>query len=156
MKDIIRILKRSREVRPDPLFVARSRSAILSEEPRFDFSYFLRNPFVLKMSVASAVLVLLLLSFLSMPWKKEPTLSSLHDSEKITNEFRDLDISIHLKEITYQKNAGEVIVAAIDEIIDSKTKHLNKNVLQKESNIIDSIKPSSEENIDELLERVIF
>lgn len=156
--DPITQLKRLRDIRPDTKFAEKSRLVLLSQKPAFSISYLFssRKSLMLTGAFVGVAAVLLLLSpFLFVIQK--PTLSSLNNSINLDQELNNLSINIELKEISYQNNANRTITAAITEISNTQANHLNPSILNSESEALDAGENAeNSDNIDKLLERVIF
>ncbi len=149
-------LKQLKRISPSPAFMARTKIEILAEKPKLSygdlFYFWMKKPAVIG-SFAFIAVCIALVSFLS----PSPTASSLQNPEMISEEMNALAINVHLKELTYQKNADSMIMAAITEIKDSKSSHLNPSILDEESSKFDSLyEQSDNENINKLLDSVIF
>lgn len=151
-------LKQLRDIRPDAKFAEKSRLVLLSQKPAFSISYLFSSRKSLMLTgafVGMAAVLLLLSPFLFVTQK--PTLSSLNDSTNLDQELNNLSINIELKEISYQNNANRTITAAITEISNTQSNHLNPSILNSENEMLDAGENAeNSDNIDKLLERVIF
>jgi len=147
-------LEQLRQISPNPQFAARTRLSILSQKQNISymdvFVSFVQKPMVIG-SFAFALALFALISILS----PTVTVSSLKDTETLNQEISDFSINIHLKELSYQQNADSMIMAAITEIKDTKTSHLNQKTLNSESQDL-NIENKNTEDINKLLDTVIF
>lgn len=157
--DPITQLKQLKKIEPDSKFAEKSRLFLLSQKPSFSISYLFssRKSLVLTGSFVGLTVILLLLSPILFT-TQNPTLSSLDNSTKLNQELNNLSINIELKEISYKRSANQTITAAITEISNTQTKHLNPSILNSESKMLDPFKNNQDnsDNIDKLLEKVIF
>lgn len=158
--DPITQLKQLKNIEPDANFAEKGRLFLLSQKPSFSILYLFsfRKSLILTGSFVGLTVVLLLLSPILFTTTQNPALSSLDNSTKLNQELNNLSINIELREISYKKGANQTITAAITEISNTQTKHLNPSVLNSESEMLDPLKNTkdSSDNIDKLLERVIF
>lgn len=142
-----------RHIYPDPGFMMNTKKDILLHSQVFSVSTLLkRSPIWLRTTSAVALLIM---AIISIPFlnKKQPSLSTLGNAEKLSAEAAELPISIELQELSYQNSNNEVITAAISEIKDTNSRHLNNKVIESE---IENIKPQEnrEDEINILLDRV--
>lgn len=163
MKQTINIeeqFKKMRVIRPDEGFVLRTRQLILSEKPRMPLGYFLSTYKVASAGAfAFAAAVLFLVASSSAPsFSQKPVLSSLQNTEGIQQELNDINITIQLNEISFQTDADKAITAAITEIADTKTKHLNPETLKSEqnTNVPENGNGGNNPQIDELLQKILL
>ncbi|KKT90821.1 MAG: hypothetical protein UW92_C0025G0003 [Candidatus Jorgensenbacteria bacterium GW2011_GWA2_45_13] len=151
-------LKKLQAIRPDEGFVLRTRQAILLEKPRMSWGYILKTHEIASAGVfvfAAATLFLLASSGTTTFTGGKPVLSSLQNTNGLQQELSDMNISIQLNEISFQTDADKAITAAITEIADTKTSHLNPEMLKFEQN---TTVPESGSNpkIDELLKTILL
>jgi hypothetical protein len=153
-QEIHKQLGRLKTISPNPTFASQTRLAVLSQKQKLSywdvFTSIIQKPVVV-VSFASLFLIIIVTSLLS----PTPTISSLKNPEELNNEIDALSINIHLKEISYQQNADSMIMAAITEIRDTKTGHLNADTLESESKSLDNTN-TNKDDINKLLETVIF
>lgn len=157
--DPITQLKQLKNIEPDTRFAERNRLFLLSQKPSFSILHLFlsRKSLVLTGSFVSLAAIFLLLSAVLFT-TKNPALSSLDNSTKLDQELNNLSINIELKEISYKAGANQIITAAITEISNTQTKHLNPSILNSESKMLDPFENTQNDNnnIDRLLERIIF
>lgn len=155
-KDIIQKLINLQSIKPDAAFLAHSRNLIFTEKQKFSPTYTLREYFNKPIFVAVSLCMVFVIGtsvmFLST---RNTSLSSLQQTNNLQEEFQNLSINIQLKEISYSSDANEMITAAITEISDTKTRHLNQDILESEKNLIQP-EGTSETKIDTMLDQVIF
>lgn len=158
-KEIISRLERLRSIDPNQAFFSRSKKTVLALEPggRRAFGFGLFSPmffggvFFVLIAVAVGFLV-----FFS-PVAGKPAYASLN-SENLNKELDSLTISIQLQEIQYHQSIEKTISSALHEVGNSETRHLNKDVLELEGNVLLDVLPSSttsSEAIDALLDKII-
>lgn len=154
MDDLKRQLTRLRAIEPDRGFAARSRAAILAERRRRVLVLPRISPFA-TLAGALALAAIAAFAIVLHPFAPARTsaLSSLEDTQALTQELDDLNINIQLQDISYQTSANQTVAAAITEIAGTQTKHLNTGTLQSEQQ---STEPSDNTNpeIDKLLNTI--
>jgi hypothetical protein len=153
-------LKHLRTIEPDRDFAIRAKFAILSDRrdahhfpfvlPKFSFT---RNAVLAWSGAGLTVALLLIVVILPLAFAK-PTLSASLSPETLINEYGNLPINIQLKEIKYDQTVSQTISSAITEVSDTKTKHLNLDLIniEAESAIQDDASTTS---VDALLNQVI-
>lgn len=155
--NIEELLKQLQTVRPDEGFVLRTREAILAEHPAMSLEYLFST---YKLAAAGlfafAAAVLFLVASLNLvPSGPAPRFSSLENTEALQQELDNMHINIQLDDISFQTDANRTITAAITEIADTKTKHLNPDTLRSEGN--PAVPGNAEDpKIDQLLQTILF
>ncbi|MCX6788298.1 MAG: hypothetical protein NTZ36_00230 [Candidatus Jorgensenbacteria bacterium] len=152
-------LKQLRTIEPDRDFAIRAKYAIIGNRdiressfslPRFSFS---RNAWALSGAGLTAILLLIIVAVpLAFP---KPTLSASLSPETLIGEYGNLPINIQLKEITYEQTVSQTISSAISEVSDTKTSHLNSDLINSEAQKNASIDDTGAKNVDTLLNQVI-
>lgn len=150
---IIQQLKRFSSIEPDPIFVARLRSALVdvSHSQVAQRRSFLRWPTFA--FVGSGVLAALLIVGITQFSEPATVRASSLDTTALTQEFDELTLNIRLKEIDYQTEVSEVISEAVEEIVNTQTSHLNPSLIDAEQNIFLFDEPTDTQ-IDDLLEKL--
>jgi len=152
MNNDLRIqLKKLKGIQPDPDFIRRSKSVIIALHPHPAAMRF-RVPFSLFW--AGAMAVVLLLAVVIFPAEQSVSISSLNP-DRLAQELNDLDINVQLKEIKYYQTSNQEIALAINEIGDTRTRHLNSALLESELENVETQTATNPE-IDQLLDEVIF
>lgn len=153
-------LKHLRTIEPDRDFAIRAKYAILRDQRDARTFSFALSKFSFTRSSAWAwsgagLTVALLLIVVLLPFAfPKPTLSASLSPETLINEYGNLPINIQLKEITYDQSVSQTISSAITEVSNTKTKHLNADLINAEAkNAIPS--DASTTNVDTLLNQVI-
>lgn len=150
--DLTTQLKKLRGITPDPDFSRRSKSVILALHSHPHATMF-RMPFAL--FTAGVVAMVLLVAVVVFPATRPSVSISSLNADRLAQELNTLNISVQLKEIRYQQVSNQEIASAINEIGDTRTRHLNSDVLRSEQERIEPQKTANPE-IDQLLEQVIF
>ncbi|MGC9610892.1 MAG: hypothetical protein ABSE68_01595 [Minisyncoccia bacterium] len=148
---IFRQLKQLKAIEPNPLFVAGSRRTILAlrkEEPVFAWLN-------LRMAGAMAGAVAMVAAAVFM-FSGPSATTALASPEALNREFTGLNINVELKAIDYHQNVDQTVSLALSEISDNRVKHLNKNVLETESDNLNLNSSTSTSQVDDLLNKVIF
>lgn len=149
-KHIINHLQTFKNVTPDSDFAANTRRLVLAIHP---------SPYRLPLWVWGISFAAVLLAIISsgLLITSPPVISSSLDSELLRQEFNELDINIHLKEVTYQQDINQTISSALTEISNVQISHLNPSILKSEEERIRELEEESEASeIDALLDKVIF
>ena len=145
---IIEQLKRFKEIEPDPSFTAGSRRTILalSKEPVLVWPN-------LKLvgALASLVAVVAAGTFL---FSGQNASTAFASPEALSQEFKNMNINIELREIEYRQNVSQTIASAITEISSNKLNHLNQEILRSESGEMKLDVPNSDLQIDQLLDEI--
>ncbi|MEK7169319.1 MAG: hypothetical protein AAB377_01795 [Patescibacteria group bacterium] len=149
---IILQLKRLREIEPEAGFVAGSRRTILALKKEQVPVFVWPN---LRMVGAFAGLVAVLSASIFF-FSGQNAQEALASPEVLNNEFAALSINIELQEISYRQNVNKTISSAISEIGSTNANHMNKDVLNAESEKFNLDTLESNPQIDRLLEQVIF
>ncbi|MEK7089384.1 MAG: hypothetical protein AAB920_01040 [Patescibacteria group bacterium] len=157
-------LRQLRTIEPDRDFAIRAKYAILSDRrdargfsfalPKFSLpSLFARNAVLAWSGAGLTVALLLLVIVLPLAFAR-PTLSASLSPETLISEYGNLPINIQLKEIKYDQIVSQTISSAITEVSDTKTKHLNSDLINEEAqNALFS--NASTTSVDALLNQVI-
>ena len=138
MNDLVPQLNKLRAIQPDQDFSVRSKSVILALHPHPNTARF-RMPFAL-FWVGAMAAVLLVAVFVFPATRGGITVSALNP-ERISQELNSLDISVELQAIRYRQVSNQEIASAINEIGDTRTRHLNPDLLQSE---LDTLEPGQE------------
>ena len=151
-QELIQQLNKLKAIEPDPAFAKSCRHLILTLKPMQTKPVFFNWPALVWAGGLALIMLVFAANYLLLPQKGN--LSSL-DSNKLNQEFDNLDINIQLNEITYQQKINQDIASALTEIGETNIKHLNRSLLEEEQNNIDFQDPSNPE-INEMLNRIIF
>jgi len=151
--EIISQLKKLNAIQPDPVFARHTRRKIIADKNRF-FGIPVSPRVILMGSLSFAILVITLIVPVAFPGQQVPAALS---ADAINKEYDNLSINIRLKEIIYDQTAQQTISSAINEITETKGKHMNTGVLKAESaGILNSNDVmNSEIDVDALLDKVI-
>lgn len=153
-QDLIKKLEFFKKIEPDVLFLENSKRLIFSFEPNRRFSVF----DVLKPALwgSAAVLAIAFMTvYIIGARTKDATAYNSLSSEKLNNEFKNMNISIQLDEISYRQSVNGAVASALKEISNDGTRHLNNEVLMSENDRA-HLETRSSGQIDELLDTVIF
>lgn len=156
MDNLNQQLKRLKAIVPDRGVMARSRAAILTERQKMPLGILVSSFFSRPVAIGAGVFAAIVAAIaLTHPFTQAPVVSSLENTQALTQELNDLTINIQLQDISYQNEANQTVAAAITEIADTKTNHLNTGVLKSEQK---SAEPSGNTNpeIDNLLNTIIL
>ena len=150
-------LKKLKYIEPDRGFVLRARNEIfVGSKPAFSITP--RIPaFAIPMwawSGAALTALLVGVSFIVPMMFPRPAFSASLNMNTLASEYGNLPINIQLKEITYEQSMNQAVASAITEVTDTKTQHLNKELLQTEEQSAAFTETSSTQ-IDSLLETVL-
>ncbi len=152
-QDIIKQLKKLREIEPDGDFLNRSRSFIVSYE-KPGTSVRLRSYFA-AWAASFAVIFLIVLGYVFLPTKNNSL--PIASAETLTNELQGMNVNLTLEEMSYNNEVNQTINSAISEITNNKAPHLNGGILQSESSKVDSassVGSSQDSKINELLDQI--
>lgn len=154
MDHITKQLTQLRRIEPDAAFAHQLRTALMhapetavQQKPFRSFLWTFR--YAAALGVA-AVLIVVAPAMLS----SKPNMSAALDADSVTKEFSDLAITIELKSVAYDQVVNQTIASAVDEITNTRTRHLNDSVLKIESDRIPQV--GDENTVDAMLDRVIF
>jgi len=145
--DLISQLKILKTIAPEERFGRRSRALILShpaERPR------LTPWFQLAGALAFAALILVF-SPLFFP-SAQPVLSSSMDPARLADEFNSFPVNIQLDEIRYQHGANLTVASAMNEVTDTRTRHLNAATLNAEVPTLPADEDQARNHINQLLD----
>jgi hypothetical protein len=151
--DIIEQLKTLKTIAPDEGFAQRSRTFILSAVPDQTTRRQVRFIPWLQFAGALAFAALLLLISPLLP-SAQPVLSSSLDPARLANEFNGLSVNLQLQEVHYQQGTNQTVTSAMNEIVDTKTRHLNPDTLNAETPSLDPLENQTATDIEILLEEV--
>lgn len=155
MEPIKRKLALLRYITPNQASMARLKNLILSEKQAFSFQLFFRSIGTPRLvTLGASVAILLIALFPNINFHASPSLSSLKDVEKLSEEVAMLPISIELQEVSYRNGKNEIITAAITEIRDTNVRHLKEGILELETPIQEYPFTERNQQIDELLKSV--
>jgi len=151
-KELITQLKMLNSIEPDKAFARRSRNKILADKKRvFGILAFPRL-----ILVGSLSFVLLIIAIILPAIIPGPRIPAALSADAINKEYDNLSINIQLKDINYDQTAQQTISSAINEVMNSKGKHLNSGVLEKESaGASANNTTNSKIDVDALLDQVI-
>lgn len=148
---LITQLKKFKAIEPNPLFAAGSRRTILAlkkEEPVFAW---------LNLRIAGAMAGMVAAVAAAVFMFSGPSAATVLASPEALNlEFKGLNINIELSAIDYHQNIDQTVMSALSEITDNRIKHLNKDVLQTESNELDLNSSTTAPEVESLLDKIIF
>ncbi len=144
--DPIHNLERLSALEPSPSFVRRTRRAIVQPRARW-----FALPRVAVGTLAFATLAIL--AIVAPISFSNPGVAPALSADAINREFDNLSIAITLGKLQYDYPSNRTITNAVLEITDTKTPHLNGDVLKSEQDAAASI-GASEDQIDVLLEQV--
>ncbi len=147
---IIKQLKRLRYIEPDAGFMSASRRSILAMRNHEPVSTW----FNLRTAGIFAGLVAVLTTSIFL-FSSRSASTAMASPEVLNNEFTSLNINMELQQIDYRQNVNQTITSAISEISNSKASHLNKDVLNSESNGLNLDASGTDPEIDQLLNSVI-
>lgn len=156
MNNIKDQLKQLRAIQPDRDFAIRAKFEILAPARTQGFSFpkfSIHRNMVLAWSGVGLTALLLLVVMIPLFFPK-PTLSASLSTETLINEYGSLPINIQLKEIKYDQAVNQTISSAITEVSNTKTKHLNSNILSSEAQKA-TVKSVDTKNVDALLNQAI-
>lgn len=146
--DLIQQLKTLKAIAPEEGFARRSRTLILARAPE-------RPNIALWFQLAGALTFAALLLFLSPLFPSaQPVLSSSLDPARLADEFNGLSVNIQLDEIRYQQGADLTITSAMNEIADTRTRHLNPATLNAETPTLAADEDQMGTHINALLDEV--
>ncbi len=149
---IIRQLKKLRAIEPEARFVSGSRRAILATRREAPASFWFGANLRLAGLMAGMVAVVAASVFL---FSGSGASTALASPEDLNREFSTMNINVELKEIDYRQSVSQTVASALSEISDNKTRHLNENVLQSESDSLIEETPVADPQVDKLLNQVI-
>lgn len=156
-EDLIKALRAFQTLAPRADFVARGRAQftggpapVLTTSPTVWF-YWFKNYWQVP-AFSLLLMAMFIFSYHLLATSTKLVFSALN-SEKITEEYAGL-INIQLSELKYQQKADLAIASALNEIANN-TSHLNSSVLESEIRSLD-IPEGSSDNVDSLLEKIIF
>ena len=157
MNNIKDQLKQLRAIEPDRDFAIRAKFEILAPTKSRGFSLFpklnIHRNVMLAWSGAGLTVMLLLVIAVPLFFPK-PSMSASLSTETLINEYGNLPINIQLKEIKYDQTVNQTISSAITEVSNTKTKHLNSDILSSEAQNA-TIKNVETQNVDALLNQAI-
>ncbi len=149
-KNVISHLQKLKVVTPDSDFEAGTRRLVLAIHP---------TPYRIPIWIWGVSFAAVLLAVISsgLLISSPPVISSSLDSELLRQEFNELGVNIHIKELTYQQDINQTITSALTEISNIQVSHLNPSILKSEE---EQIRELEEEDgtseIDVLLNQIIF
>lgn len=147
---IIEQLKTLKSVKPDETFKDSTKRMVLAAEPKTSSmpkiipEWGWAVGFALILLVAGSALVI------------TPTTSvQSFDTTELQSELSNLNIEVN--EITYTEKTNQTITSALNEISNTQTNHLNKSLLEREKNSLDSIQDSNDsDDINKILNNIIL
>jgi hypothetical protein len=142
-KDLIKELKKLQALQPDRAFLARGRKRFETQTytwpmPRWAFA---------SLAIVGALAVFTVLPAI-LPFSESSTALS---ADAIQKEFDNLSIGVQLKELEY--NQEDSIISALNEVRETRARHLNTDLLNQESSLGD-LPVSNSAEIDKLLEQI--
>lgn len=151
--DIIEQLKTLKVIAPDEGFARRSRALILSAAPGMPAHRQMHVALWFQLAGAVAFTALILLISPLLP-SAQPVLSSSLDPARLAGEFNGFSVNIQLQEVRYQQGANRTVTAAMNEIADTETRHLNPDTLNAETPSLASLENQTGADIETLLEEI--
>lgn len=160
MDNLQRQLKLLRAIEPDRDFALRAKMEILRTAPNEtrgislpSFIRTLRTPaFAWSGFALTAVLIVVVVGTpILFP---KPTMSASLSADTLLEEYNSLPINIQLKEISYDQTVNQTVSSAISEVSDTKTKHLNSELINSEANKVAPVDATTS-NVDSLLDQAI-
>ena len=156
MNNIKDQLKLLRAIEPDRNFAIRAKFEILAPTRSRSFSFptfAIHRNAILAWSGAGLTAILLFVVAIPLFFPK-PSMSASLSTETLINEYGSLPINIQLKEIKYDQTVNQTISSAITEVSNTKTKHLNSDILSSEAQKA-TMKSVTTTNVDALLNQAI-
>jgi hypothetical protein len=142
-KDLIQELKNLQAIQPDRAFLARGRKNFETQA----YAWPMPRWALASLTVVGAFVVFTVLPAI-LPFSESSTALS---ADAIQKEFDNLSIGVQLKELEY--NQEDSIVSALNEIRETRSSHLNTDLLNQESSLGD-LPVSNEEEINRLLKQI--
>ncbi len=142
-KDLIRELKNLQAIQPDRAFLVRGRKNFETQA----YAWPMPRWALASLTVVGAFVVFTVLPAI-LPFSESSTALS---ADAIQKEFDNLSIGVQLKELEY--NQEDSIVSALNEIRETRSSHLNTDLLNQESSLGD-LPVSNEEEINRLLKQI--
>ncbi|MEX0690147.1 MAG: hypothetical protein WD095_01750 [Candidatus Paceibacterota bacterium] len=144
----IKKLEILKSVRPDNEFKDSTRRLILATTPEV-------KVFSLPKLAFSAILAVAILAVtgLGIFDSKHPVLASF---DELKQEYEDLTSTLEIEEIEYRQNVNNTISSALKEISSSEASHLNQSLIEEERDQINFMEEDNEEEVDDLLNQIIF
>lgn len=154
--ELIPQLKKLNAIEPDAGFVARSRATLTARslEPAQAVAQPFRWSWSMRLAGALAVLTVAVgtISYLFPP---KPVLSSSLNADNLNAEFAST-VGLQVQELSYSDVSGQTINSAIGEITNTKTRHLNSDVITNEAATTEPTLDMTDnsKSIDDLLNQV--
>jgi len=142
---IISNLARLARIEPNPAFVRRVRNSVAQPTVR----WFAMPRIAIGVGFAAMIAIISAIAPISF---SNPGVAPALSADTLNREFDNLSIAITLNELAYDYPSSRTITNAVAEIADTKTQHLNGDVLKSEEMQIESAEPG--EQIDALIEQI--
>lgn len=141
--NLIKELKKLQTIQPDRAFLVRGRKTFETQTyiwqvPRWAFA---------SLAIVGALAIFTVLPAI-LPFSESSTALS---ADAIQKEFDNLSIGVQLKELEY--NQEDSIVSALNEVRETRARHLNTDLLNQESALGD-LPVSNGAEIDALLKQI--
>lgn len=128
MNELIKQLKRLKNIEPNEAFTRRSKFLILqNQKPEISVSL-LANFWNIALTLGTLGILIIISGSVT---SRNLALAGLVDT-KLQEEMNFLSKKIEEPSINYYTNSNQVVVKALDEISYDKTNHLNARILEKE------------------------
>ncbi|MFA6407502.1 MAG: hypothetical protein WCV80_02230 [Candidatus Paceibacterota bacterium] len=150
-------LKKLKYIEPDHGFVLRARNEIFAgSKPAFSMPSRMPTFAIPMWALSGAALTALLVgvSFIVPMMFPRPAFSASLNMNTLATEYGSLPINIQLKEIKYEQSMNQAVASAISEVSDTKTQHLNTELLQTEEKGA-TLTETNSTQIDSLLETLL-
>lgn len=151
-QDLIKQLKKFREIEPDAEFLRKSRLTLLSYERQRKFSF---GSYLAAWSVSFALVFIIVLGYVFLPVKSEQI--PVASAETLHSELDNMNVNITLKEINYNTEVNQTIDNTLSEIVTNKASHLNAGILESEGSglVNQNATTSQSSQINQLLNQVL-
>lgn len=143
---IISNLARLARIEPNPAFVRRIRSSVAHPPV---VRWFAMPRIALGVGFAAMIALISAIAPISF---SNPGVAPALSADALNREFDNLSIAITLNELAYDYPSSRTITNAVAEIADTKTPHLNGDVLKSEELQIETAETG--EQIDALIEQI--
>lgn len=142
-KDLIQNLRKLQAIQPDSRFLVRGRNEFRGQT----YAWQLPRWTLASLAVIGAFVVFTVLPAV-LPFSESSTALS---ADAIQKELDNLSIGVQLKELEY--NQENSIVSALNEIRETRARHLNPELLNQEYSA-NTLPVSNQEEIDLLLKQI--
>lgn len=155
-KKLIEQLNKLREIQPEENFLLNSKREILAVN--FDSekkSVFVFKPLGVTLRNGVAILFVFVLVFVSVLHFLKPQELPIASAETLKSELESMPVNIVLQSINYSAQIDNTIDKTIMAITTNKAVHIDKVVLEQELSTINDATLQENNNIDELLEKIV-